>query len=118
MALSLTTRTEGQFCIGELEGRLTLGPMLRRFSLEVETLLVQAMPPGLILDLAKVQDMDSAGLGELVKVHQIAATHKCRLALSGANARIRQMFEITRLNELFSCYDDLAGAESGLRRAQ
>ena len=117
MALSLTTRTEGRFCIGELEGQLTLGPMLRRFSLALETMLVQGMPAGLILDLAKIEDMDSAGLGELVKVHQIAGTHQCKLALSGANPRIRQMFEITRLNELFTCYDDLAGAEASLRGA-
>ena len=116
MALTLTTRCSGNLCIANLEGQLTLGPMLLRLSREVDSALTHSNATGLILDLSKLSDIDSAGLGELVNIYKSATDRQCRVAVSGATARTRELFDVTRLNEFFSCFDDEAAAELALRK--
>jgi anti-sigma B factor antagonist len=117
MGLTLTTHCSGNVCIASLEGQMTLGPMLLRLSRELDSTLTHNQASGLILELSKLDDIDSAGLGELVNMYKSASDRRCRVAVTGANRRIREMFDVTRLSEFFSCYDDQASAESALRRA-
>lgn len=117
MPLSMTTRASGNILISALVGSLTLGPTLIRLTRELEANLESGAFGGLLLDLRAIEDTDSAGLGELVKIHQLAGRHHCRLALAGANPRLTEMLHITRLQELFACYPDDAQAESALRGA-
>lgn len=70
-----------------------------------------------ILDLAEVPYVDSAGLGALVSAH--VSLHKTgkHLVLSGVNPRILKLFEITRVESLFLIFPTLDEAIEGLNNA-
>jgi anti-sigma B factor antagonist len=63
-----------------------------------------------ILDLAHVHYVDSAGLGELV--HALAAAHNRggTLALLHVSRRLHEQLDLTRLRSAFDCFDDEATA--------
>lgn len=115
--LSLTTRHANGICIAALEGKFTLSPKLSKVTAEIGSILKTTPASGLILDLSQVDDIDSAGLGELVNLYRTASDQQCKLAVSGARQRIQDMFAVTRLSEFFPCYPDDAAAEAALRRA-
>ena len=70
--------------------------------------------PTVILDLTDVPYIDSAGLGSLVSAH--VSRHKMgrRMALSGVNARIIHLLEITRMDQLFLVFPSLSDAIDAL----
>jgi anti-sigma B factor antagonist len=117
MSLSLTTRFAGDICTASLEGELKRGPMLAKLSAEIDVTLWRKPAKGLILDLGGVSDLDSAGLGELVKIYQLASARHCQTVIASANARVREMFAITRLDDLLPCHADAPAAELAVRRA-
>ncbi|MBN1347501.1 MAG: STAS domain-containing protein [Phycisphaerae bacterium] len=72
--------------------------------LEVLNSQVEKRPARLIIDLADVEYMDSSGLGTLVKVFQQVNGYKGKMALVAMNDRVRNAFEITRLDQFFSIH--------------
>lgn len=69
--------------------------------------------PTVILDLTDVPYIDSAGLGSLVSVH--VSRHKMgRRMVSGVNARIIHLLEITRMDQLFLVFPSLSDAIDAL----
>jgi anti-sigma B factor antagonist len=67
--------------------------------------VVEKRPQRLIIDLADVQHMDSSGLGTLVKIFQQVNGYKGKMALVAMNDRVRNAFEITRLDQFFAIHD-------------
>lgn len=63
-----------------------------------------------ILNLAGVRDIDSAGLGELVLVHMMAENRRKTMKLAGANARVRELLDLTNLSLVFEIYARLEDA--------
>lgn len=57
--------------------------------------------PLLIVDLTAVHFIDSSGLGALLSGYKNANLRQARLVLSGLHARVRSMFELTRLHRVF-----------------
>lgn len=55
----------------------------------------------LVLDLSEVRFVDSSGLGALLSGHKNACLREGRFALSGVQARVQSMFELTRLHRVF-----------------
>jgi anti-sigma B factor antagonist len=70
-----------------------------------------------IVDLAEVPYVDSAGLGALVSAH--VSLHKTgkHLVLSGVNSRVLRLFEITRVESLFLIFGTLDEAIESLHNA-
>ncbi len=70
--------------------------------------------PTIILDLTGVPYIDSAGLGSLVSAY--VSRHKSgqRTILTGVNARIIHLLEITRMVQLFPIFPSLADAIDAL----
>jgi anti-sigma B factor antagonist len=70
-----------------------------------------------IVDLAEVPYVDSAGLGALVSAH--VSLHKTgkHLVLSGVNSRVLRLFEITRVESLFLIFGTLDEAIESLNNA-
>lgn len=64
--------------------------------------------PLLILDLSGVTYMDSSGLATLVEYRRDAAAFNGRLVVAGLRPRLRNLFEIVRLNELIPVYETVA----------
>src|SRR4051812_30071032 len=65
LSLTVTSHRENDLAILELAGSLTLGPTLQTVREAVRQLLSTNLVAGILLDLAGVTAVDSAGLGEL-----------------------------------------------------
>jgi len=116
MALSVTSRLDEGFGILHLSGALTLSPSLSTLRETTRQLLGNgAKLYGLILRMADVTSVDSAGLGELTIVYTFASRQKCPIRLIGVTANLHKMLEMTRLDELLRTADNLEAAKRELR---
>jgi anti-anti-sigma factor len=96
-----------------LEGELDLATSAV-FRSEVEDRLDPAERQ-VVLDLAQVELVDSAGLGALLRLGHRAAGGGRRLGLVvGESAMVRRLLRITGLEEAFALGEDLAGARAAL----
>ena len=68
--------------------------------------LLDEKPQVLVIDLSDVGYMDSSGVATLVKVFSRANRTGTDLRLCGLSDRVRSLFEITRLDSVFSIYPD------------
>jgi anti-sigma B factor antagonist len=57
--------------------------------------------PKVVIDLSATSFLSSPGLAVLVQSMQLCQRSGCALILSGANDRVRGIFEISRLTEVF-----------------
>ncbi len=68
----------------------------------------------LAVDLSEVRFIDSSGLGALLSGYKNANLHQGTLVLAGLQPRVKEMFELTRLNRVFDIYarvDEVTGKE-------
>ena len=70
----------------------------------------QAKPSRLIIDLSAVPYMDSSGVATLVEAMQIARRNGSKLVLSGLQVKVRSIFEIARLDMIFTIVDSVEDA--------
>lgn len=70
-----------------------------------------------ILDLSDVPYVDSAGLGLLVGAFISRQKNGRRMVLSGINARVKKLFEITRMEDLFLIFSSPEEAIAALHGA-
>ena len=98
--------------IVELSGEVDLhhSPRLR------EVLLghAEAKRPVLLLDLSEVSYIDSSGLATMIEYLQKALKYKGRLALTGVSERLRTIFDLARLGEIFAIHPNVAEAKAAL----
>src|ERR1700740_393579 len=66
--------------------------------------------PTMILEFAGVPYRDSSGLGSLVSASTSCAKAGRRLALTGVNKRVRKVFEITKVEQVFLMFPTLSDA--------
>jgi anti-sigma B factor antagonist len=102
------TRMLDNVTILDCKGRFAYRDEATAFSEKVAELLPRARE--VVIDLSRVEMIDSAGLGELVVVHMWARASGCALKLSGANDRIQRLFELTNLSSVFEVYSNLEDA--------
>jgi anti-sigma B factor antagonist len=115
LKLSVETRQSGDITIVHCEGRVVYRDEAVILSRVVKAALIDAQE--VIVDLGKVQDMDSAGLGELVFLHMAAEDQGRRLKLAGANSLVTELFDLTRLASIFESFpsvEDAIGSEGEL----
>ena len=85
-------------------------------SRELQHTIRQSMdrkPERVVVDLTKVPYMDSSGVATLVEAMQLARKQSTRLVLSAMQPKVRSIFEIARLDRVFTIVatlDDAAGA--------
>ena len=109
MDLSLTTRIEGERTVVEVGGEIDVytAPKLR----ETLVSLVDTGHYQLVVDLERVEFLDSTGLGVLVGGLKRVRTHDDgSLALVCTQERLLKIFRITGLNKVFDIYEDVASA--------
>lgn len=69
-----------------------------------------------VVEIGKVNYMDSSGLATLVEGVQLAEKHGGRFILAGAfHEKVIHLFEITRLDSLFENYPTLQEAKQAIR---
>ena len=68
----------------------------------------------LILNLERVQMMDSSGLGVLVAVHTSVKRNNGKVVLLHLGGNIRSLIVMAKLMTIFDCYDSEAEAIAGI----
>jgi len=114
MLLSITTHKEGDdITVVELSGRITLG----KESAQIESTLIRLLSEGakkFVIDLAKVDYLDSTGIGRIAysfgKITQAGALAR----VSGAKGLVMDLFRITRLDSVIRFFPDVASASASL----
>ena len=69
-----------------------------------------AKPQRLVIDLTGVPYMDSSGVATLVEAMQMARRSGSKLVLCGMQDRVRSIFEIARLDTVFTIVRDAGSA--------
>src|SRR5207237_1880240 len=77
---------------------LSRSPVLRTSLRQAQT----ARPRRLVVDLGQVDYMDSSGVATLVEALQIARRNNTKMILCGLKDRVRSIFEIARLDTVFT----------------
>jgi anti-sigma B factor antagonist len=62
-----------------------------------------------ILDLSKVQFLDSSGLGAVVAVMKLLGSER-PLQLAGLSPPVAKVFRLTRMDSIFTIHDTVPGA--------
>ncbi len=114
MKLDLETRAIDDVTVLFCRGRFTYRDEAAAFSQKIAELLPQARQ--IVVELSGLEIIDSAGLGELVVVHMWIRASGCALKLAGANARIRQLLELTNLLSVFDVHPTLDDALLSFQR--
>ncbi|MDA3838202.1 MAG: STAS domain-containing protein [Candidatus Delongbacteria bacterium] len=63
-----------------------------------------------VLDLSRLEFIDSTGLGGIVACMKYASEKDGDLKIACLQSKPRMVFEITRANKIFDIYDDVATA--------
>ena len=98
----------------ELSGEVDLqhSPELR----EVLMAHADAKRSALLLDLSGVSYMDSSGLATLIEYLQRAMKYQGKFALGGVNERLRTIFDLARLGEIFVIHPTVPEAKAALSK--
>ncbi len=72
--------------------------------------IIAARKAGIVLDMSDLEFIDSAGLGQLLRVREQCNENDCQLRLAGLNETLMKILEVTRLKNEFECYAELAKA--------
>ena len=74
--------------------------------------MIADRPPQLVVDLSQVTYIDSSGLAALIQAMQNVERYGGKFALCGLQERVRPIFEIARLDQVFRIFPDTASALS------
>lgn len=107
--MTLSERTVGNVTFLDLGGQLVMGEGAERLCDKVRSLLQQDRKL-LILNLAAVPYIDSAGLGQLVESFATARNQGGALKLVNMTRRLHDLLVITKLSNVFDSYDTEAAA--------
>jgi anti-sigma B factor antagonist len=112
LAMEIAEGKEGDIVVLKLEGDIDLhhSPKLRSL-LQAK---VKEKCPKLIIDFTAVPYIDSSGLATLVEYFQGSRGYSGKLVLAGMNQRVRSVFDLVRLTEIFSIHDTVDGGKASL----
>jgi anti-anti-sigma factor len=108
-SLQVTVHGFGEVTVFDVDGRLTLGDPISQLNDEVRPML-GAGRKKIILNLAKVSYVDSAGMGALVGILKAAREVGGQLKLSSLTLKVRVLLETADLDRVFEIYPDEASA--------
>jgi anti-anti-sigma factor len=72
--------------------------------------IVAAHKTGIVLDMSDVGFIDSVGLEQLLCMRDYCNENDCQLRLAGLDETLTKILEVTRLEDGFECYTELAEA--------
>lgn len=115
MGFSISKRVIDGVIILDLEGRVTLGEATGKVRDAVKAAVAEG--PNIVLNLAGVPYMDSAGLGEMVGAFTSVVGRGGHLRLLFPQRRLHELLQITRLCTVFETFDDERAAVSSYNAA-
>jgi anti-sigma B factor antagonist len=102
--MHIEQRSVGDVTIIDLKGKMTLGEGDELLRDKVNSLVQQNLKK-IILNLAEVPYIDSAGLGEIVRTYTTVSRQGGQLKLLSVTKRINDLLVITKLAQVFEMYD-------------
>ena len=115
MTLRMTERNVNGVGVLVLEGRIVLGEESSSFREKVKGLLA-AGKKEIVLDLANVSYIDSAGLGTLVAAFHSARSQGSTLKLANLGQKFNEVLQMTKLMTVFDTYSNEEAAIQSFRR--
>jgi anti-sigma B factor antagonist len=114
-AVEIRKSEESGASILHVEGEIDLhgSPALRE---ELHS-FIDAKAPVLVVDLSGVKYIDSSGLATLVEYVRDCKPFGGKIALFGLQPKVKMVFELVRLNELFSITDTKDSALAAVQAA-
>jgi anti-sigma B factor antagonist len=98
--MSFSAAREGDITVIRSEGQLTVNNRQ-----ELKTMIAERLDQGdrrFVLDFGDTGYIDSSGLGALVTISKQVRERGGELRLGGLNEDLRSLFELTKLDTLFS----------------
>ena len=115
MTLKLTGSEVDGVSVVSLEGRIVLGDQSNSLREKLKGMLV-AGKKKIVLNMAQVKYIDSAGLGALVAAHVSAKSHDASLRLCNLGDKFHEVLQLTRLVTVFDVYDSEAIAVASFQK--
>jgi anti-sigma B factor antagonist len=109
VALRMTDREVSGVTVVDLDGRIVLGEESNSFRERVKGLLASNHKK-IVLNMANVTYIDSAGLGTLVATFHSARSQGGTLKLCNLGQKFREVLQVTKLLTVFDVYDNEAAA--------
>jgi len=111
--MDMTERHSGDVTVIDLAGKLSLGDATQRLHDKINSLLHQGRTR-IVLNLEKLESMDSGGLGELVRTHTTVKVKGGAVCLASLTKRIEDLLVLTKLSTVFDLFDSEAEAVKSL----
>ena len=105
MSLKMRTRELNGIMIIDLGGQITLGEACAALRDEVRDQISHGFKK-ILLNLADVTYIDSAGLGELTGAYTTVKNRGGALKLLSLTKRVHDLMQITKLYTVFDVYDE------------
>ena len=102
--MTITERKSNDVVILDIEGKILLGEGDVQLRESVQKVLASGAKK-LLLNLAEVPYIDSAGLGEIVRCYTTVRREDSELKLLNLTSRIRDLLTITKLITVFESFD-------------
>jgi len=102
----MRTVSNGKIGIIELKGSLVGDRDTDEFREMVADLLEQGNR-SLVLDLSKVNYMNSSGIGSVIASHSSFSKNGGRVKLVGLTNNVQNLFVVTKLIDIFDVYDNV-----------
>jgi anti-sigma B factor antagonist len=109
--MKLTTKDDGHVTILTVDGDLVIGESESLFKRTVIRLLEEGKV-NLLVDLRRVNFLDSSGLGALVRAMTSSQKEGGQTKLLGAGSQVRKLLEMTKLDSVFENFTDMETAVS------
>ena len=111
--MQVNVRNKGSITILDIEGKIIGADALALKSIidqQIQTLSSEEENLNLILNLERVQMMDSTGLGILVAAYTTIRRNEGRVVLLNLGGNIRSLIVMAKLMTIFDCYNTEAEA--------
>jgi len=103
--MKFSTRGIGEVAVIDVDGKILLGEGDVEIKRTVDDLLKKGKK-NILLNLAKVPYLDSAGLGEIIRCYTTLRKSGGSFRLLSPNQRIIDLLTITKLLNVFDWYDN------------
>ena len=109
MALQIVEKQIDGVTVLDVVGHITLGDESNQVRIKIKEMLGKGKSQ-IVLDLAEVSYIDSAGLGTLVSGYTSAQNQGANMKLANLTKRFDEQLHITKLVTVFDCYKNLEDA--------
>jgi len=114
VALKFTNREVDGVSVVAMDGRIVLGEESNALRERVKALVAEGKKK-IVLNMANITFIDSAGLGTLVAAHHSAKSQGAALKLCHLGAKFQEVLQITKLLTVFDVYNSESEAVASFK---